>query len=178
MSNIILIGFMGCGKSCVGRRLSYRVKKTVIDTDKEIEKRKRKTIKEIFAHEGEEYFRHLETKCLKRLLRDKEEHVISVGGGLPMKEENRKLLKKMGFVVYLRVTPETVRERLKNDKTRPLLQGENPEAKIKALMRKRGPVYEKAADVIIDTDNKEFKKIVKEIQVAYHESLGNKRSQY
>lgn len=173
MSNVILIGFMGCGKSSVGRRLSYRVRKTWIDTDKLIEHQQKRSIKDIFAMEGENYFRDLETQCLRILKKDRERHVISVGGGLPMREQNQALLQKLGLVVYLRVKPETIMERLKHDKKRPLLQGDNPKEKIQKLMQERGPVYEKVADVIIDTDGKELRQIVKEVQEAYCENISH-----
>lgn len=164
MGNVILIGFMGCGKSSVGVKLSYRLRKAVIDTDKEIEKEEQRSISDIFAEEGEAYFRNKETECLQRLTETADNKIISVGGGLPMRDVNRELMHKLGQVVYLRAKPETVYERLKHDTTRPLLQGENPQEKIKILMAQREQNYEKAADVIVDVDGKEFEKIVNEIE--------------
>lgn len=164
MGNIILIGFMGCGKSSVGVKLSYRLRKAVIDTDKEIEKEEQRSISDIFAAEGEAYFRNKETECLRRLIETADNKIISVGGGLPMRDVNRELMHKLGLVVYLRAKPETVYERLKHDTTRPLLQGDNPQEKIKTLMAQREQNYEKAADVIVDVDGKEFEKIVNEIE--------------
>lgn len=161
--NIILIGFMGCGKTSVGIRLSYRIRRTMIDTDKMIERLQKMTVSEIFDRMGEEEFRKMETQCLERLLEESEEQIISVGGGLPMREENRKLLKQLGTVIYLRVTPQTVCERLANDTTRPLLQGENPQEKVRNLMALRTDIYESAADVIIDVDEKDFDTILDEI---------------
>lgn len=164
MGNVILIGFMGCGKSSVGVKLSYRLRKAVIDTDKEIEKEEQRSISDIFAEEGEAYFRNKETECLRRLIETADDKIISVGGGLPMRDVNRELMHKLGQVVYLRAKPETVYERLKHDTTRPLLQGENPQEKIKILMAQREQNYEKAADVIVDVDGKDFEKIVNEIE--------------
>ncbi|MDE5716679.1 MAG: hypothetical protein K2I53_03495, partial [Lachnospiraceae bacterium] len=92
MRNVILIGFMGCGKSTVGLRLSYRLRRTIIDTDKEIEKAEQRTISDIFATDGEAYFRDLETACLRKLTGMTGNQIISVGGGLPVREENRTLL--------------------------------------------------------------------------------------
>lgn len=83
--NIILIGFMGCGKSSVGIRLSYQLRRTMIDTDKWIEQRQKKTISQIFQESGEEAFRQMETECLKELIRTADRQIISVGGGLPMR---------------------------------------------------------------------------------------------
>ena len=100
MSSIILIGFMGCGKSSIGRRLSYRGRKTFIDTDKWIETREHKTVKKIFSEYGEEFFRSLETACLDTLLEETEEHVIAVGGGLPIVSRNWPKLKNIGIVVF------------------------------------------------------------------------------
>ncbi|MBP3477261.1 MAG: shikimate kinase [Lachnospiraceae bacterium] len=164
MGNVILIGFMGCGKSSVGVKLSYRLRKAVIDTDKEIEKEEQRSISDIFAAEGEAYFRDKETECLRRLIETADNKIISVGGGLPMRDVNRELMHKLGQVVYLRAKPETVYERLKHDTTRPLLRGDNPQEKIKTLMAQREQNYEKAADVIVDVDGKEFEKIVNEIE--------------
>lgn len=168
--NIILIGFMGCGKSTLGIKLSYRLRRTLLDTDKLIEKEEKRTISDIFAKEGEAYFRKLETKCLQRMIQTEKNQIISVGGGLPIQEENHALLKQLGTVVYLRAKPETIYERLKNDTTRPLLQGENPQEKIRKLMEQRAPIYEKAADIVIDVDGKEFDRILEEITEKLRES--------
>lgn len=164
MGNVILIGFMGCGKSTVGLKLSYRLKKTIIDTDKEIEKEEKRSISDIFAAEGEAYFRNKETECLRRLLETAGNQIISVGGGLPMREENRKLMHQLGQVVYLRAQAETIYDRLKHDTTRPLLQGDHPREKIRTLMAQREQNYVKAADVIVDVDGKDFEQILSEIE--------------
>lgn len=124
MGNVILIGFMGSGKTTVGLKLSYRLRRTVLDTDREIEKEEKRTISEIFAADGEPYFRDRETACLKKLTGSANNQIISVGGGLPLREENRRLLHELGQVFYLRAKGETIYERVKNDTTRPLLQGE------------------------------------------------------
>lgn len=162
--NIILIGFMGCGKSSVGIRLSYQLRRTMIDTDKWIEQRQKKTISQIFEESGEEAFRQMETECLKELIRTANRQIISVGGGLPMREENHELLKELGRVIYLKVTPETVYERVKNDTTRPLLQVEDPMERIRTLMEKRAPVYEACADVILEVSHQTIEEIVEKIE--------------
>ena len=162
--NIILIGFMGCGKSSVGIKLSYRLKRTIIDTDKWIEKKQKTTISEIFAGDGEAAFRQMETECLKELIKTADGQIISVGGGLPMKEENHALLKELGRVIYLKITPEAVYERLKGDTTRPLLQVEDPMQRISEFLAYRGPVYEKCADVIIEVSDKSFEDILEQIE--------------
>ena len=90
-------------------------------------------------------------------------HILSVGGGTPLKEENRRLLSRMGTVVYLRVQPGTVYERLKGDTTRPLLQGPEPLARITELMDQRKDLYEKGADLILDVDGMEMEEILEKI---------------
>ena len=164
MSNIILIGYMGCGKSTIGKKLSYAVRKPYVDTDKLIETKEKKTISTIFSEQGEEAFREMETACIKSLFAQKQEHVIAVGGGLPLRSQNRELLKKLGTVIYLRAKPETIAERLKGDTTRPLLQTENPVQRIQEMLQKRASIYEQAADVILDVDDKSFEKILDEIE--------------
>ena len=161
--NIILIGFMGCGKSSVGYRLSYAMRRTLIDTDKLIEKQQNMTISQIFQEKGELAFRQMETDCLKHLIETADRQIISTGGGLPIKEENHALLKQLGTVYYLKVTKEAVYERLKEDTTRPLLQGDNPRNKIEELLSKRAPVYEACADYVIEVSDKSFEEIIGEI---------------
>ena len=162
-NNIILIGYMGCGKTTLGKKISYRERIALLDTDKRIEQKQKKSINEIFDEEGEPAFRQMETECLKDFLDYSDRYVISVGGGLPMKEENRILMKQLGTVVYLKAEPETIYGRLKNDTTRPLLRGDNPQVKIKSMIEMRNPYYEEAADYVICVDNKGFDTIIEEI---------------
>lgn len=161
--NIILIGFMGCGKSSVGYRLSYALRRTLIDTDKLIEKQQEMPISQIFEEKGEHAFRQMETDCIRYLIETADKQIISTGGGLPMKEENHELLKQLGRVYYLQVRGDTVYERLKGDTTRPLLKGDNPKKKIDRLLQMRIPVYEACADEIIDVSDKSFDDIIMEI---------------
>lgn len=162
--NIVLIGFMGSGKSTVGVRLSYYMRRPVEDTDKLIEKKQGRKISDIFECDGEEYFRQLETAMLKDLKDKLQYHIVSVGGGTPVREENRELLKQLGTVVYLRVRPETVYKRLKNDTTRPLLQCENPLERIEKLLKERKEAYESCADVILDVDDMPMDEILETIE--------------
>lgn len=161
--NIILTGYMGCGKTSLGKKLSYKERIALLDTDKMIEQKQGMTVSEIFDQKGEADFRMMETACLEEIWGYSDRYVISVGGGLPMKEENRKLLKELGSVIYLRARPETIYERLKNDTSRPLLRGGDPRGKIEDMIGRRGPVYELAADCIIDVDGKEYETIIGEI---------------
>ncbi len=154
MENLILIGYMGSGKSTIGVKLSYKLHRTFIDTDKMIEQRAAKSISQIFADEGEEAFRRMETELLQELITKKSYtcSIISLGGGTPMREENRALIRQLGTVVYLKVSPETVYNRIRGDQTRPLLQTEDPLGRMREMLTERGPKYEACADVVIDCD--------------------------
>jgi len=151
---IVLIGFMGSGTTTIGIRLSYLLKMPVEDTDKWIERKNGCTISEIFENQGEEVFREKETQLLRELAETRFARILSVGGGTPLREENRELLKRCGTVVYLRVRPETVFQRLKGDSSRPLLQCADPLGRIRELLAQRGDKYEACADMIIDVDEK------------------------
>lgn len=135
--NIVLIGFMGSGKTTLGLKLSYLLRMPVEDTDKLIERQEGRSITQIFADDGESYFRELETELLRKCGEQKYERILSVGGGTPVNPVNRPLLHQCGTVVYLRVSPEVVYERLKNDTTRPLLQCEDPLTRIRELLEIR-----------------------------------------
>lgn len=152
-NNYVLTGFMGSGKTSVGLRLSYRLRRPVEDTDRLIERREGRSISAIFAREGEAHFRELETALLRELADRHYACIYSVGGGTPVRECNRELLKRMGTVIYLRVRPETVYRRLKGDTARPLLQCEDPLERIRELLESRREAYESGADVILDVDD-------------------------
>ena len=163
-TNIILEGFMGSGKSTVSELISDKLELELIDTDEAIEEAEGRKISDIFEQDGEEAFRDMETELMEMVVSDHmRETVISLGGGLPVREKNRELLKKAGKVVYLRTSPETVYDRLKGDDTRPLLKSEDPLARIKELQDKRGKIYEEAADIIVDTDGKTPAEVADEI---------------
>ncbi len=162
--NIILEGFMGSGKSTVSEILSDRLGLELMDTDATIEDTEGRSISSIFREDGEEAFRDMETELLAMIAGDHlRDMVISLGGGMPVREENRKLLKESGKVVYLKATPETIYERVKGDTTRPLLQSEDPLLRIKELLEGRSDIYDEAADLVIDTDNKTPDEICDEI---------------
>lgn len=163
MRSVILIGFMGAGKSTVGVRLAETLNAAFVDTDQYIEQREQKSISRLFAQEGEAYFRQAETAALTALLKESRPLVISCGGGMPLREENRRLLKELGMVVYLKVRPETVMSRLKGDTTRPLLQGEDSGQRIRTLMDQREAFYCSAADRIVDADESDPKALAEKI---------------
>ncbi len=162
--NIILEGFMGSGKTTVSQILADELDMDLLDTDDAIETTEGRSINEIFASDGEEAFRDMETELLDTIASDHwRDMVISLGGGMPVREENRKLLSASGKVVYLKASPEVIYERVKDDTSRPLLKCEDPKAKIKELLDARSGFYEEAADLVIDTDGKTPPEIVREI---------------
>ena len=165
--NLILIGFMGCGKTSVGIRLSFMMKRSMEDTDAMIERRTGRKISEIFAEDGEEAFRQMETELLREMAGKRKNLILSAGGGTPVREENRLLLKQLGYVVYLRIKPETVYQRLRNDTSRPLLQCEKPQERIRELLAKREALYEAAADLIVDVDPLDVEAVAVKVQKAY-----------
>lgn len=164
MSNIILIGFMGCGKTTFGTWIAKNKQMAFCDTDEYIVRKENMSINDIFKEKGEPYFRNLETEVIKELTGTLDNAVISVGGGLPLKEENRVLLKKLGKVVYLRASVEELTRRLAHDTTRPLLAGGNVKEKITKLMETRLTYYLAAADVVVDTERRDFEEMYREIQ--------------
>ncbi len=157
--SIVLIGFMGSGKTTLGRWIAREHGYTFLDTDDMIELKQQRSINDIFASEGEEYFRDLETEMIKSLADRDDKVVISVGGGLPVREVNRKLMRRAGKVVYLRTSVDELEKRLKGDTKRPLLAGGNVREKIIALMDKREALYLDAADVVVDTTGRRFEQI-------------------
>lgn len=162
-NNIVLTGFMGCGKSTIGAALAEKYGYKLVDTDQVIEKRAGIAISEIFRIKGEAYFRSVETNVLAELNDTLSNTVISTGGGLPLREENQRVLKALGYVVYLNVEAEEVIRRLSGDTTRPLLQGDDSEKKVRELMAYRRPIYERGADVSISVTGKSVSDIVEEI---------------
>jgi shikimate kinase len=165
--NIILIGFMGSGKTSVGEKLAERLTYHFRDTDQLIEKQAGETINHIFAVYGEEHFRNLETELLKALQGHMEQTVLSTGGGLPLREQNARLLREMGYVVFLKASRQTTLSRLKGDTTRPLLKGDDSEQKVERMLNVRIPVYEKAAHKTVVTDDKSVDELVEIIMEAY-----------
>jgi shikimate kinase len=164
---IVLIGFMGCGKTTVGKNLAQKKDSLFIDTDHWIEKKENKSISDIFEQYGEDYFRRLETKCLQILGENKNKMVLSTGGGMVLRKENILLMQKIGPIIYLKTSPEVLLQRLDSDTTRPLLQGLETEAKlkkIKDILKVRTEIYETAADIIIHTDHKSIDAIIEDIE--------------
>ncbi len=141
---------MGAGKSTVGRILARRLSKRFVDTDHEIEKRNGVTIPVIFEIEGEEGFRRREQELLADLAQE-QGLVLSTGGGIVLKSENREVLRNHGFVVYLNARPELLADRTKHDRSRPLLNVEDPLTRLRELHAVRDPLYREVAHAVVET---------------------------
>lgn len=164
---LIIIGPMASGKSVVGKKLSKRMGLNFFDTDEQIEKKAGATISWIFDIEGEEKFREREFETLSELI-EEDNCVISTGGGIVLREENRALLKK-GTGIYLKTSIQSQLERTMNDKDRPLLQNtDNKEETLKEIAKLRNPIYETCSEIIIEeknSPNETVDKIIQELKL-------------
>lgn len=161
MKNIVLTGFMGTGKTEVGRELAHLKGLKLIDIDTQIEKSEKMTINEIFRQFGEERFRDIETEMIEKVSRE-ENVIISTGGGAVLRQRNMDALKRTGVVICLTAAPATILLRTSSTDERPLLQVENPLAKITELLHSRKPFYERA-DFMVDTEGKTPLQVAEEI---------------
>ena len=160
--NIVLIGFMGAGKSTISDFLNTVFAMDVVEMDQIIAEREGMSISDIFETYGEEYFRNLETELLIEM-QSRSNVVISCGGGVPMRERNVVEMKKNGRVVLLTAKPETILNRVKDNHDRPLLEGNKNVDFIAELMEKRRAKYEAASDIIIESDGKDKLEICEEL---------------
>lgn len=150
--NIVLIGFMGSGKSTVGRELHHRLGYPLVDMDHVIELRAGKPVAQIFSEEGEQAFRDMESDLLAELSDPAApRRIISTGGGVIGREGNREILRQLGYVVWLHAPMEVILERTGKNRDRPLLHTDDPAARIEALMNFRKPLYEETAHMKVDT---------------------------
>jgi shikimate kinase len=161
MKNIVLTGFMGTGKSTIGKELSKMLNMKLVDIDAEIEKAQKIKINDIFRIFGEQYFRDIETAMIKKLSRGKN-IIISTGGGAVLRDENMEALKEKGIIFCLNASTETIMKRTARSEDRPLLKVENPKEKISEMLSCRRPFYEKAG-IMIETDCKTPSEIAQEI---------------
>ena len=159
--NIALCGFMGTGKSSVGRLVAHQLRFDFLDTDAVIEARAGKKITEIFAQDGEPAFRTLENKVVQELA-SRHHTVISAGGGLVVSPGNLASLKQHALVVCLWASPETIWGRVKNQNHRPLLADPQPLEKIRALLAERAPFYKKA-DVLLNTELRSTREVAQQV---------------
>ncbi|MDE5872604.1 MAG: shikimate dehydrogenase, partial [Lachnospiraceae bacterium] len=162
-NNIVLVGYMGSGKTTIGKCISCELGYEFIDTDEYIVKKEGMSINDIFSKKGEEYFRRLETDTVREFGTVLHNAVIATGGGLPMRDENRKLLKDLGTVYYLKTEADTIFKRISGNEDRPLLLCENPYERICSMLNEREPNYLLSADVLIYTDNKSVEDVAREI---------------
>ena len=158
--NISLIGFMGTGKSTVGQKLAKKLDYDFVDLDKEIVKEEGREIPDIFASEGEEYFRDLESKVAAKV-GQKNEQVIATGGGVVLRSENIANLKDNGIIILLKATPEEIYQRTKDDNNRPLLEVASPRTKIKSMLEEREENYQ-CTPYQIDTTELSIEGVVEE----------------
>jgi shikimate kinase len=159
--NLALIGFMGAGKTSVGRLVAEQLRFDYLDTDELIQSRTGRTISDIFARDGEPAFRALEQQVTEELAA-RERTLIATGGGLPTNPANLTSLKKHALVVCLWASPEKIWERVKNQTHRPLLQGPEPQKKIRDLLAAREPFY-RQANVLINTDTRSVREVAQQI---------------
>jgi len=159
--NVILTGFMGTGKSTVGRLLAEQLNYSFRDLDSLIVEKEGTSINTIFADRGESYFREVESSVLKSVSQESS-LIVSTGGGAVIRQENRCLMHKSGVVVNLTATPETILQRLHSDAERPLLRDSKSLAQIQILLSERESYYAEA-DIRIDTDGKNVEDVAREI---------------
>ncbi len=162
MGNIVLIGFMGTGKSTIALEMSRRYAMDMVEMDQMIVEREGMSIPDIFEKYGESYFRDLETQLLIEI-QNKTNQIVSCGGGVVLLECNVKEMKKNGKVILLTAEPATILERVKEDENRPVLRGRKNVEAIAELMGVRKEKYEAAADIVIATDGKTIRQICDEI---------------
>lgn len=161
MNNIYLVGFMGTGKTAVGKELAKKKKWRFLDLDELIELREKRTIADIFAKEGEAYFRRIEKRVLKEVSREKK-FVIACGGGIVLDKDNIRIMKETGKMICLSSSPEVILKRTHGVSHRPLLNIKNPKEKIEILLKLRSPFYAQA-DYTIDSSRISINEVVEKI---------------
>lgn len=169
---VVLVGMMGAGKTTVGRELAKRLGRRFVDTDHEIVARTGVAIPVIFDVEGEDGFRKRETQVIDELTAVGGT-VLATGGGAVLRPENRALLRTRCTVVYLDVPPQTLWERTRHDKNRPLLQVEDPRGRIEALYRERDPFYREVAHVVVSGGRGSAKSMLRKIEKALQQQCAN-----
>ena len=161
--NIFFVGLMGAGKTTIGKLLAKKLKKTFYDTDHEIEKKLGVKVSVIFELEGEEGFRKRETQMIDELT-NKKDIILATGGGAVLSEENRRLLKERGKVIYLNAKPQHLAKRMAFDKDRPLLQQGNMLDTLNYLYQERHPLYLGVSSFVVDTGQQKTQTIIHKIE--------------
>jgi shikimate kinase len=165
VKHVFLVGFMGAGKTTVSRRVSEQLARPWIDLDSQIEASTGRSVREIFEDAGEEAFRRLETEELSRLT-DANPSVVACGGGVVVRDENRAMLKDLGLVVYLKVSPGETLARVGADGTRPLLSGPGGALAATRLLEARESLYSAVADVAVDTVGRDVDVVASDVVAA------------
>jgi shikimate kinase len=167
-NNIVLVGFMGTGKSTIGRFLAEKLGWELVDTDHYIEKQEGMSIAELFSKQGEAYFRAAETRAIQAIM-NRTHQVVATGGGAVLAADNRVSLKTNGYVVALTASVETIVQRVGGDRNRPLLQGKASEV-VPQLLERRKHAYD-FADLTISTDRLRIEFIAQRLLEAYHKQM-------
>ena len=167
--NVYLVGMMGAGKTTAGRLLARRLKRAFLDSDQEIERRCGVKIPVIFEIEGEAGFRQREAAVITELTA-LQDVVLATGGGAILAPESRRLLAARGTVVYLHAPPESLYERVRQDRSRPLLATPDPRARLAALYAERDPLYREVADIVIDTGRQSAQSLARQLLSRLEES--------
>ena len=160
--NIVLIGYRGTGKTSVGMVLAKKLNRTLVEVDAEIVKKAGMSIPEIVKKNGWDHFRDLESQAIEEL-KDKEGLIIDTGGGIILRESNISNLKKNGKIFWLKASVPTIINRIKDDTNRPSLTSKSFTEEVEDVLKERLPKYKKAAQYIIDTENKGIEEIADEI---------------
>ena len=166
--NIVLVGFMGTGKTSVGRRLASQLRMRYVDTDDVIERDNGRRISNIFEEDGEPAFRDIESEAVRKVSK-LYNHVISTGGGVVLRETNMEALKGSGIIFCLTATPEEIYRRVRHQTHRPLLQTSDALAKIQSMLAERHPYYAEA-DYMVRTTGRPFREIIAYIKQIYMKS--------
>ena len=171
--NIVLIGFMGTGKTSIGRRLAAQLRMRYTDTDDIIERDSGRLISDIFAEDGEQAFRELESEAVRKVS-ELDNYVISTGGGVVLREANMAELKRNGIIFCLTATAEEIYRRVRHQSHRPLLQTPDPLAKIKSMLEERHPYYVKA-DYMVETTGRSFGEVMAYIKRVFTKSVRDQK---
>jgi shikimate kinase len=163
--NIFLVGMMGAGKTTIGKALAARLKRKFIDTDRILVERTGVPVATIFEIEGEEGFRKRESAVLQELV-EEPDCIVATGGGAVLREENRRLLRERGTVIYLRARPEHLWERIRHDTGRPLLATADPRKTLETLLLAREPLYRECAHLVVETGLQSAASLVSRVAVA------------
>ena len=167
--NIVLVGFMGTGKTSIGKRLATQLRMRYVDTDDIIERDSGRSISAIFSEDGEATFRELESEAVRKASK-LENYVISTGGGVVLKEANMMELRRNGIIFCLTATPEEIYRRVQHQTHRPLLQTPDPLTKIKSMLEDRHPYYAKA-DNMVETTGRSFGEVMAYVKRVYMKSV-------